>query len=52
MTVRLLPKSFAKTDEPFSTTPDAVVPESPVSLGVTLNDTVAVVVCPVASVAV
>ena len=42
VTVRVLPRSFVRTDAPLSTTPAAVVPLSARAFGVTMRDTVAV----------
>ena len=52
VTVKLVPASLANTDAPFRTTPARVEPVSLAATGVTVMETVALVVCPAASVAV
>ena len=52
VTVRLEPASLASTDVPFNAVLAAVLPLSLVGRGVTVRLTVAVDVCPLASVAV
>ena len=52
VTVSDVPRSFVSTDAPFNATPAAVVPTLFTATGVTVRLTVAVDVCPLASVAV